>query len=75
MRDPRGRGWWVAFENRHEIWVYDEGFDRALDRIELGSGRWRANKGVEAIAADGGDLLLIPGKRAIDPASEWFANA
>jgi hypothetical protein len=59
-RDPQGRGWWVAFENRHELWLYDEGFGRVLDRIELGQDRWRANKGIEAIVAERNGLLLFP---------------
>jgi len=59
-RDPLGRGWWVAFENRHELWLYDLAFGRALERIKLGRDRWRANKGVEGIAVDSDGLLLFP---------------
>ena len=59
-RDTSGRGWWVAFENRHELWLYDERFGSALERIELGRDRWRANKGVEALATEDGALLLFP---------------
>ncbi len=59
MRDPGGRGWWVAFENHHELWLYDREFKRPLKRIELGKRRWPANRGIEAIAADGSSLLLV----------------
>lgn len=59
-RDPKGRGWWMAFENRHQLWLYDRGFDRALGHIALGRHRWRANKGVEGIATAGDGLLLFP---------------
>lgn len=60
LRDPGGRGWWVAFENRHELWLYDPDFRRALQRIRLGERRWPVNRGVEGLAADGASLLLFP---------------
>ena len=59
LRDPHGRGWWVAFENRHELWLYDRDFRRALQRIPLGERGWRANRGVEGAVADGDGLLLF----------------
>jgi hypothetical protein len=62
VRDPDGRGWWVAFENRHELWLYDPGFGRALRRIPLGKRGWRSNRGIESAAADGGSLLLVDEK-------------
>ena len=58
-RDPGGRGWWVAFENRHELWLYDPLFRRALARIDLGKRGWRPNRGIEGAAADGASLLLV----------------
>jgi hypothetical protein len=60
VRDPAGRGWWVAFEFWHQLWLYDAAFGRALERIDLGEDRWRANGGLEAIAADSRGLLLFP---------------
>ena len=60
VRDPGGRGWWVAFENRDELWLYDRSVDRALERIQLGDRGWPANRGVEGMAADGQSLLLFP---------------
>ena len=60
LRDPGGRGWWVAFENRDELWLYDRDFGRALERIQLGDHGWPANRGVEGAAADGQSLLLFP---------------
>ena len=59
VRDPAGRGWWVAFENRHELWLYDLGFRRALQRIPLGMRGWRANRGIEGAAEEGASLLLV----------------
>lgn len=59
-RDPQKHGWWVAFENRHELWLYDRGLARALRRIRLGSRGWRANRGVEGVAVAGDSLLLFP---------------
>ena len=60
VRDPAGRGWWVGFEFWHQLWLYDPGFARALKHIDLGEDRWRANGGLEAIAADSRGLLLFP---------------
>ena len=59
VRDPGGRGWWVAFENRHQLWLFDPGFGRALERIDLGRRGWRVNRGIEGAVADGGALLLL----------------
>ena len=59
LRDPRGRGWWVAFENRHSLWLYDPTFAQGRRVADLGDRGWRANKGVEAIALDGDRLLLL----------------
>ena len=58
-RDPLGRGWWVAFENRHELWLFDPGFARALQRIDLGRRGWGVNRGIEGLATDGDALLLL----------------
>lgn len=68
LRDPGGRGWWVAFEHWHELWLYDSEFRRALDRVSLGADRWPANRGMEAVAARGSHLLLFPQAAA----DEWL---
>ena len=60
LRDPAGRGWWVAFENRNELWLYDERFARSLARIAFGRERWPLNKGIEAMAQAGTDTLAFP---------------
>ena len=59
VRDPLGRGWWVVFENRHQLWLYDPGFRRALRRIDLGRRGWRPNRGIEAVVAEDDSLLLV----------------
>ena len=59
VRDPVGRGWWVAFENRHQLWLYDRAFGRALARIDLGRRGWRPNRGIEGAAPEGTSLLLL----------------
>ena len=66
-RDVRGRGWWVAFENWNQLWLYTADFRRPLARIDLGRGRWKTNKGIEAMAADGRGLTLIP-----ESATQWL---
>ena len=58
--DPAGRGWWVAFENHNQLWLYDRDFLRALGRIDFGRGRWPRNTGIEAMVAEPGGLLLLP---------------
>ncbi len=59
-RDPAGRGWWIAFEFHHQLWLYDPGFGRSLARLDLGEARWPDNQGLEAIAPDADGLLLFP---------------
>ena len=34
--DPRGRGFWVGFEQSHSLFLYDGGFSGALESIDLG---------------------------------------
>lgn len=60
VRDPAGRGWWVAFEQWNQLWLYDPEFRRARSRIDLGRQRWRRNQGIEAMVADAGGLRLFP---------------
>lgn len=60
VRDANGRGWWVAFENRHSLWLFDRDLGRVKRRIDLGPLRWRPNKGAEGIVSTADDLLLIP---------------
>jgi hypothetical protein len=57
--DPLGRGWWVAFENRDQLWLYDPAFRQALRRVELGKQAWRLNNGIEGALPDGASLLLL----------------
>jgi hypothetical protein len=59
VSDPSGRGWWVAFENRDELWLYDRNFATALRRVALGDRRWKLNSGIEGALADGASLLLL----------------
>lgn len=60
VRDPAGRGWWVAFEQFHELWLFDPGFTRALERRPLQLRTWWRNWGVESLVAEHGGLLLLP---------------
>ena len=59
VRDSLGRGWWVAFENRDQLWLFDQSFGRALRRIDLGERGWGVNRGIEALATEGDALLLL----------------
>lgn len=60
LSDPAGRGWWVTFENRHSLWLFDRNFRRALWRLPLDRYGWRPNLGVEGLAPEDGALLLFP---------------
>lgn len=62
LADPLGRGWWLAFEHPGELWLYDRRFERPLERIKVGSFGRSGNAGIEGLAADGGDLLLLAEK-------------
>lgn len=68
--DPAGRGWWVAFENRDSVWLYDSQFERALQRIAVPDRFVDTNIGIEGLATDGGQLVLLPesGGRALTAA-------
>ena len=57
-----GEGWWVGFENRHQLWLFDQGFGRAVRRIEFGARGWWRNRGIEAVAAEGNGVLALPEK-------------
>lgn len=59
MRDPAGKGWWVAYEQFHSLWRYDEGLDRALGQIDLSRANWRNNKGAEGLAMVDGQLAAF----------------
>lgn len=60
LRDPRGRGWWVAFENRNQVWLYDPRFTRDLGRLDFGVQAWPQNVGIESMVSVGTDVLMFP---------------
>jgi hypothetical protein len=57
--DPKGRGWWIGYEQHHSVWLYDPRFDRALANSDLKRDDWLDNRGAEAMVADGDDLLVL----------------
>ena len=67
-KERMGRGWWVTFENRNELWLYDPGFRRTLKRHRLGQAAFPRNRGLEGATAMGASLLLVPeqGRSAIE---------
>jgi len=67
--DPRGRGWWVAFEGRHALLLYDRGFTRLLRRVPLAGYGFGKNRGVEALVARGGGLTAIPEAAGVSDAA------
>lgn len=86
LLDPLGRGWWVAFENRNEVWLYDRSFDRSLSRIHLSGAGLGWNRGIEGMVADRENILLFPESggrtsrlggsedRAISGISGWLSD-
>jgi hypothetical protein len=57
--DPKGRGWWIGYEQRHSLWLYDSTFAQQLDGIDLNRDDWWDNRGAEALIADGDGLLVL----------------
>lgn len=66
LRDPRGRGWWVGFETIHSLFLFDQRFERAIERRRL-EVDWPPNKGAEALASDIAGIMALPelGGRAV----------
>lgn len=58
-RDPRGRGWWVGYEQNHSLWLYDSSFSGARGSVDLGRDDWSFNKGAEGLVAGRDDLLVL----------------
>lgn len=65
--DPRGRGWWIGYEQNHSLWLYDRAFGRALARVDLRRPDWWNNRGAEGLVAEGHELLVTAenGREAI----------
>ena len=60
LADPHGRGWWVGFENRHSLYLYDWKFEQTLASRRLDVD-WPVNGGAEAIAAaPDGTVMALP---------------
>ena len=57
--DPQGRGWWVPFENRNELWLYDRGFRQVIERHAIPEQALGKNKGVEGLTSANDALLLF----------------
>ncbi len=60
LRDPQGRGWWIAFENREELWLYEPSLNRALKRIAVPGVGVSENSGIEGLAGGAGRILAFP---------------
>ena len=60
VRDPAGRGWWVAFEGRDALWLYDTGFTRALTHIWVQPEGLGYNTGIEGLVARPDALIAFP---------------
>lgn len=67
VHDPSGRGWWVGYEQRHSLWLYDLRFGRALTSIDLRESYWPDNRGAEGLTVVDGKLLVLAenGKDAV----------
>jgi hypothetical protein len=59
VRDPRGRGWWVGYEQHHSLWLYDDQFSRAKAGVDLPKLGWPDNRGAEGLLAQDGSLLVL----------------
>ena len=63
--DPKGRGWWIGYEQIHSLWLYDPTFQRAIRSINLNRPDWWDNQGAEGLLAEG-DGLLVTGENGRD---------
>ena len=59
LADRGGRGWWVGFENRHSLWLFDREFGRVLAKSSL-KVDWRANRGGEALVEGAAGVMALP---------------
>jgi hypothetical protein len=59
LADRNGRGWWVAFENRHALWLFSRDFGRVLEKRPL-KVKWRANRGGEALVQGQAGVMVLP---------------
>lgn len=59
-RDPQNRGWWIAFENLDELWLYDRNFTHALQRMVVPREQLSWNTGIEGLASGERGLLAFP---------------
>jgi hypothetical protein len=66
-RDPRGMGWWVGYEQRHSLWLYDKEFRHARTAIRIERPNWWRNRGIEGLTVTDGELLALAenGREAI----------
>ena len=64
---PHGRGWWIGYEQRHSLWLYDGDFRHARSAVALGRPEWWRNRGIEGLVAHGDGLLALAenGREAI----------
>ena len=60
VADLRGRGWWVAFENRNEVWLYDQAFTTAIKRVPVNGRGLMRNRGIEGMIAVDQGIVLFP---------------
>jgi hypothetical protein len=58
-RDPAGRGWWVGFENRHSLWLYDDRF-RSVRQSRRLNVPWSVNRGAEALVVENQQVMALP---------------
>ena len=54
-----GRDWWVGFENRHSLWLFDRDFGRVLAKRSLAVD-WRPNRGGEALVEGAAGVMVLP---------------
>ena len=63
--DPHGRGWWIGFEQRHSLWLYDSQLRHALASVALPELNWSDNGGAEGLTVSNGKLLVF-GENGLD---------
>jgi hypothetical protein len=59
LADRDGRGWWVGFEHRHSLWLFDREFRRVLAKRSL-KVDWTPNKGGESLVQGTTGIMVLP---------------
>ena len=60
LADRHGRGWWVGYEQKHSLLLFDRDLKTLIEKVTL-KAAWPANVGAEALIINGrGRIAILP---------------